>query len=81
MNNQIQVNDIISGYNGHLILRYLGGNSGVILFISQEFADKEYLPSSFQEGSLWVIGDLSKYSECNAWKKWHKLDGLYGKKI
>ena len=71
--------DIISAYDEHLVLKYIGNNAGTILFISQEFADKYDLPKSQGVGSIWAIADLRIFKENNVWMKFHKLDGLYGK--
>ena len=60
-------------------LKYIGNNAGTILFVSQEFSDKNDLPKSQGVGAIWAIADLSIFKENNAWMKFHKLDGLYGR--
>ena len=71
--------DIISAYDEHLVLKYIGNNAGTILFVSQEFSDKNDLPKSQGVGAIWAIADLSIFKENNAWMKFHKLDCLYGR--
>ena len=76
---EIKVGDVISAYEDGIVLKYLGNNSGQILFISKKFADKWVLPVFMQEGSIWAVKDISVFKHCEAWVKFHKLDGLYGK--
>ena len=80
MNYPFKNGDIVSGYDGGLILKYIGNDTGIIMYISPGMYRLLGGDAIVQIGTMWAMSGVSLYKECSAYYKYLILEKLHGSK-